>query len=138
MGNNFFAVLRLDLGKRLDSFRPASSPLEITGSDIKIRLLLQGVATHIYLGRPSGAPASIFNPALATLQHRLDHLDYVKVTHQDVMHAADYLNQAIGFYYNETGREKAFKQLRDIAVDQGGSLTGRMASNPTVVGGIKS
>ena len=54
------------------------------------------------------------------------------------MHAADYLNQAIGFYSNETGREKAFKQLRDIAVDQGGSLTGRMASNPTVVGGIKS
>ena len=36
----FFSVLRLDLGKRLDSFRPASSPLEITGSDIKILELL--------------------------------------------------------------------------------------------------
>ena len=38
---------------------------------------------------------------------------------------------------DETGGEKAFKGLLDIAVDQGGSSTGRMPSNPTVVGGIK-
>ena len=136
--------MRLDLGKRLDSLRPASSPSEIIGSVTKIRELLEGVATHIYLGRPSGAPAAIFNPALATLEHRLDHLDHVKVTRQDVMHAADYLNQAIGFYSDETGREKALKGLLDVAVDHGtaavgtSSSTGWMASNPTVVGGIKS
>ena len=118
---SLFSFLRLDLGKRLDSLRPASSPSEIIGSVTKIRELLEGVAAHIYLGRPSGAPAAIFNPALATLQHRLDHLDQVTVTRQDVMHAADYLNQAIGFYSDETGREKALKGLVDIAVDQGGS-----------------
>ena len=116
-----FSLLRLDLGNRLDSLRPASSPSEIIGSVTKIRELLEGVATHIYLGRPSGAPAAIFNPALATLQHRLDHLDHVNVTRQDVMHAADYLNQAIGFYSDETGREKALQGLLDVAVDQGGS-----------------
>ena len=118
---SLLSLLRLDLGKRLDSLRPASSPSEIIGSVTKIRELLEGVATHIYLGRPSGAPAAIFNPALATLQHRLDHLDHVNVTRQDVMHAADYLNQAIGFYSDETGREKALKGLLDIAVDHGGS-----------------
>ena len=92
---SLFSLLRLDLGKRLDSLRPASSPLEITCSVIKILELLEGVAAHIYLGRPGGALASIFNPALATLQHRLDHPGHVKFTRQDAMHAADDLNQAI-------------------------------------------
>jgi len=118
---SLFSFSRLDLRKRLDSLRPASSPLEIIGNVTKIHELLEGVAARIYLGRPSGAPAAIFNPALATLQHRLDHLDQVKVTRQDVMHAADYLNQAIRFYSDETDREKALKGLLDIAVGQGGS-----------------
>ena len=118
---SLFSFLRLDLGKRLDSLRSTSSPSEIIGSVTKKRELLEGVATHIYLGRPGGAPAAVFNPALATLQHRLDHLDQVKVTRQDVMHAANYLNQAIGFYSDETEREKALEGLVDVAVDQGGS-----------------
>ena len=86
-----------------------------------MRELLEGVSTRIYLGRPSGVPAAIFNPALAILQHRLDHLDHVNATRQDVMHAADYLNHAIGFYSDETSREKALQGLLDVAVDQGGS-----------------
>ena len=130
---SLFSFLRLDLGKRLDSLRPASSPSEIIGSVTKIRELLEGVAAHIYLGRPSGAPVAIFNPALATLQHRLDHLDQVKVTRQDVIHAADYFNQAIGFYSDETGRKKALKGLFDIAVDQGGSSNTQL----NWAGGIK-
>ena len=81
---SLFSFLRLDFGKRLDSLRSTSSPSEIIGSVTKKRELLEGVATHIYLGRPGGAPAAVFNPALATLQHRLDHLDQVKVTRQDV------------------------------------------------------
>jgi hypothetical protein len=56
------SFLRLDLGKRLDSLRPASSPSEIIGSVAKIRELLEGVAAHIYLGRYSGAPAAILTP----------------------------------------------------------------------------
>jgi hypothetical protein len=36
--------------------------------------LLGGDQPPVHLGRPGGAPAVIFNPALASLQQRLDHL----------------------------------------------------------------
>ena len=38
------------------------------------------------------------------------------------MHATDYLNQAIGFYSDDAGRDKALKGLVDIAVDHIGWL----------------
>ena len=115
-----FSFLHLDLGARLDSLRPAYLPLEIVGSVAKMDELFGGVNARIYLGRPGGAPAAIFNPALATLQHRLDHLDQVQVTRPDVGHAAQYLNLAIRFYKDETARENAIKEKINVAVGQDG------------------
>ena len=108
-----FSFLHLDLGARLDSLRPAYLPLEIVGSVAKMDELFGGVNARIYLGRPGGAPAAIFNSALATLQHRLDDLDQVQVTRPDVGHAAQYPNLAIGFYKDETAREDAIKKRKN-------------------------
>jgi len=105
-----FSFLHLDLSARLDSLRLPYSPSEIIGSVAKIGELFGSVKAHIHPGRHGGAPAAIFNPALATLQHRLDHLDQVQVTRQDVGHAAQYLNLAVGFYEDETARENAIKE----------------------------
>ncbi|KAF8956121.1 hypothetical protein BDZ97DRAFT_1672053 [Flammula alnicola] len=111
-----FSFLHLDLRKHIDSLCPAYSPSETIGSITKIRELLEGVNTRVYLGRPGGAPAAIFNPALAALQRRLDHLDQVQVTCQDVTHATDYLNLAMKIYDNETARESAIQESVDAAV----------------------
>lgn len=116
-----FSFLHLDLGVCLDSLRPPYLPSEIIGSAAKIGELFGGVNARIYLGRPGGAPAAVFNPALATLQHRLDHLDQVQVTRQYVGHAAQYLDLAIGFYDNETARENAIIKKVNVAVSQDGS-----------------
>ena len=63
---------------------------------------------------------AIFNPALATLQRRLDNLDQVQVDRIDVKYATDYLKQAIKFYADEQTREEAIKETVDVAVGQDG------------------
>ena len=59
--------------------------------------LLGGNDPPIHLGRPGGAPAVIFNPALANLQ-RLDHLEELPVSRSEVGRAVKYLRCAITFY----------------------------------------
>lgn len=112
--------LCLDLSAHPNSLRSAHSPSEIITSVAKIGESFGGVKARIHLGRPGGAPA-IFNPTLATLQHRLDHLDQIQVTRHGVRHAAQYLNLAIGFYNDETARENAIKEKLNLAIGQDGS-----------------
>jgi len=130
---SLFSFLHLDLSARLDSLRLPYSPSEIIGSVAKIGELFGSVKAHIHLGCPGGAPAAIFNPALATLQHRLDHLDQVQVTRQDVGHAAQYLNLAVGFYEDETARENAIKEIINVLIGQDGSWNTQL----NWAGGIK-
>jgi hypothetical protein len=110
----------LALDERLNRLPPASSPLDIVHSSHKLADLLGGDKPPIHLGRPGGAPAAISNPALATLQHRLNHLERVHVSHQEVERAAQYLRCAVAFYDNEDLRQKAIKDLVDDAIGEVG------------------
>ena len=63
------------LDERLNRLSPAPSPSDIVHSSHRLTDLLGGDKPPIHLGRPGGAPAVIFNPALAIFQQRLDHLE---------------------------------------------------------------
>jgi len=78
--------------------RLSRSPSDIVHSSDKLADLLGGNEPPIHLGRPGGVPAVIFNPALATLQQRLDHLEQVQVSRLEVRRAANYLRRAVKFY----------------------------------------
>lgn len=112
--------LRLALDKHLDSLPPIPSPLEVVHSSHKVTDLFGGPQPSIHLGRPGGAPATIFNPALATLQQHLDHLDQVQVTRSEVQRAAEYLRRAVQFYDDEAQRQKAVEELLDGAIGDKG------------------
>lgn len=118
--------LRKDLGERITSLCPSNSPSETAGSPAKIREVIEGNKSRVYVGRPGGAPAAIFNPALAALQLRLENLDQVKVDHGDVVNAAEYMDKAITAYDDESAREKAIKTCIDIAVGQSGDWNSRL------------
>jgi hypothetical protein len=77
---------------------------------------LGGDKPSIHLGQPGGAPAVIFNPALAMLQHRLDHLEQVHVSCPDVVGAAKYLRYAVAFYDSEDLRQKAIKNVVNVII----------------------
>ncbi|KAG5649917.1 hypothetical protein H0H81_001495 [Sphagnurus paluster] len=114
------------LGERITSLCPSNSPSETAGSPAKIREVIEGNKSRVYVGRPGGAPAAIFNPALAALQLRLENLDQVKVDHGDVVNAAEYMDKAITAYDDESAREKAIKTCIDIAVGQSGDWNSRL------------
>jgi hypothetical protein len=77
------------------------------------------VTSHpIHLGRPGGVPVAIFNPALAILQQRLEHLEQVPVSRSDVERAAKYLKCAVAFYEDEAHRQKAIKELVDEVIGE--------------------
>jgi len=65
----------------------------------------------------------IFNPALAILQQRLDHLEQVPVSRLEVERAAKYLQCAVTFYKDETHRQDAIKKLVDEAIGEEGKWT---------------
>ena len=132
-GQSSFSFLHLDLSERIDSLCPTFSPSDTISSIPKTRELVEGVNAHVYLGRPGGAPAAIFNPALAALQRRLDHLDQIQVTRQDVTHATDYLNLAIKIYDDEAARESAVEESINTAVGRDGSWNTKL----DWAGGIK-
>ena len=54
------------------------------------------------------------------LQRRLDHLEQVHVSRQEVERAAQYLRCAVAFYDNEGLRQKAIKDLVDDAIGEAG------------------
>jgi hypothetical protein len=81
---------------------------------------LGGDKPSIHLGGPGGVPAAIFNPALAMLQRRLSQLEQVHVSRSEVERAAKYLRCAVAFYDNEGLRQKAIKDLVDVAIGEAG------------------
>ncbi|KAG5651027.1 hypothetical protein H0H81_010155 [Sphagnurus paluster] len=79
---------------------------------------------HIMVSDPEvlgGAPAAIFNPALAALQSRLNHLDEVQVDSQDITNATEYLDAASRTYRDENIRERVIKQNVNVAIGRHGS-----------------
>ena len=110
----------LALDESLNRLAPTPSPSDIVDSFSRQAELLGGDKASIHLGRPGGAPASIFNPALATLQRRLDHLEQVHVSRRDVEGAAEYLRYAVAFYDNEDVRQKAIKNVVNDVIGETG------------------
>jgi hypothetical protein len=58
----------------------------------------------------------IYQPSLATLQHRLEHPESIAVTSTDVERAAKYFLCAAAFYRDENERQKAIKEILDGAL----------------------
>ncbi|KAG5649766.1 hypothetical protein H0H81_002108 [Sphagnurus paluster] len=134
--------LRKDLRKRMDTVCPAYSPSETVGSGVlnRIRELLENdtnkmseLLESVNTGRPGGVPVAIFNPALATLQFRLDHLDQVQVDHRDITNATQYLADAVKVHHDKAARERAIKDNIDGAIGQHGSWNKKIGW----AGGIK-
>ncbi|KAG5649767.1 hypothetical protein H0H81_002109 [Sphagnurus paluster] len=118
--------VKKDLGNRIASLRPTSSPSETVSNVGKIRQLIEGEKAHVHVGRPGGAPAAIFNLALAALQSRLENLRDVEVDFRDIANAADYLDRATKTYDDEAAREKAIQDCIDIAVGQRGEWNAKL------------
>jgi len=62
----------------------------------------------------------IFNPALAILQQRLDHLEELPVSRSEVERATKYLRCAVTFYEDDARRRDAIQGLVDEAIGQKG------------------
>lgn len=75
-----FLIYAIALNERLNKLSPGPSPSDIVSSPDKLADVFGGETHDIYLDRRGGAPAMIFNPVLATLQQRLDHLEQVEVS----------------------------------------------------------
>jgi hypothetical protein len=75
--------------------------------------LLGGDKTLIHL---SGAPAALFNPALAILQRNLENLEQVEISPSDVDHASQYLRFATKFYKDEAQCQRAIMELIEEAI----------------------
>ncbi|KAF8335524.1 hypothetical protein F5887DRAFT_989005 [Amanita rubescens] len=69
---------------------------------------------------PSDIPLPFFNPALAILQQRLDHLEELSVSRSEVERAAQYLRCAVTFYGDETHHQHAIQGVVDEAIGQKG------------------
>ncbi|CAA7263657.1 unnamed protein product [Cyclocybe aegerita] len=108
------------LDKCLNDLPPGYSPSEIVKSP-KIQAQLLGGKEHlIHLGRPGGAPATIFNPALAGLQKRLDDLEKVEVTRQEIERAADYIQETVKFHDDEAQLQRVIQDILDQAIGGNG------------------
>lgn len=118
-----FLASALDLNKRINNLSPDLSPSEIVTSPEKLLGIFGGYQPDVHLGRPGGAPAVIFSPALAALQQRLDRLESVDVSHQEVVGCVGpYLRYAVEFSGDEQEqeREETIRHLIDMAVGQPG------------------
>jgi hypothetical protein len=70
--------------------------------------------------RLSGAPAALFNPALAILQRNLENLEQVGISTSDVGHASQYVRYATKFYKDEAQRQNAIMELIEEAIGKKG------------------
>ena len=77
MGTHLSCSCVVALDQSLDRLNPNLSPSELVHSPDKVAELLGGDKTLIHL---SGAPAALFNPALARLQRNLENLEQVAVS----------------------------------------------------------
>ena len=94
--------------RSLDCITPNVAPSEVVRSPDKVADLLGDDKSLIHL---SGAPAALFNPALATLQRNLENLEQVEISPSDIGHAAQYLRCAIKFYKDDAQRQDAIMEL---------------------------
>ena len=108
----------LALDSSLNRLASFPSPSDIVHTPQHQAQLLGGEKPSIHLGRSGGPPAVIFNPALAISQRRLDHLGQVNVSPSTVECASKYLRYAVTFYEDEVHRQKAIKELVDVAIGE--------------------
>ena len=101
--------------------------MEIVHAPDKLANLLGGDEPPIHLGRPGGAPAALFNHALATLQWNLENLEEVEVSRLDVERSAKYLQSVVRFYKDEAQRQTAITELINEAIGENGEW-GRVLS----------
>jgi hypothetical protein len=105
-----FFIYTVALDEHLNNLSPGPSPFDIVNSTKKVNEIFGDDKCQIHLNQ---VPAVIFNPALAALQQRLENLDQIEVSRQEVGRAADYLYSAINYYDDESVRELAVKRLID-------------------------
>ena len=105
------------LDQSLDRLTPNLSPSEIVHSPDKVADLFDNDKSLIHL---SGAPAALFNPALAILQRNLENLKDVEISPSDVGHASQYLRYATKFYRDEAQRQSAIMELIEEATGKKG------------------
>ena len=86
------------------------SPSEIVNSTKNVNRIFGDPNCQIHINE---VPAVIFNRSLAALQQRLENLDEIKVSRQDVALAAEYLLAANAYYVDENARELAIKKIID-------------------------
>ncbi|KAJ3508829.1 hypothetical protein NLJ89_g5539 [Agrocybe chaxingu] len=109
------------LDERLNGLPPRYSPSDIVKMPKIQAQILGGDKPLIHLGRPGGVPATIFNPALATLQQRLDDLEKVEVDCQEIERAAKYIQRTVEFHEDEAHLQKEIQDLLDQAIGENGS-----------------
>ncbi|CAA7270480.1 unnamed protein product [Cyclocybe aegerita] len=110
------------LDERLKRLLPGDSPSDIVKAPKTQAKILGGDKPLIHLGRPGGVPATIFNPALATLQQRLDDLEKVEVDCQEIERAAKYILRTVEFHEDEAHLQKEIQDLLDQAIGEKGCI----------------
>ncbi|KAJ3510653.1 hypothetical protein NLJ89_g4547 [Agrocybe chaxingu] len=108
------------LNECLKRLPPDCSPSELVHSPKKQAELLGGNKPLIHMGWPGGVPATIFNPALAALQQRLDRLEQVQVRPREIERAAWYISWTVKFHEDEAILQIWIKDLLNIAIGQNG------------------
>ncbi|PPQ82774.1 hypothetical protein CVT25_009269 [Psilocybe cyanescens] len=122
--NVYNSHIRKALHKSLDRLSLSSLPSDVISSSHKLAEVLDPKSSDypkIHLGRPGGAPAVIFNPALAILQQDLDDPQQVLVDRADVERAFKYIQCAVRFYKDEASRQNEIKMLVDNMIGEAGN-----------------
>ena len=117
MGTHLSCSCAVALDQSLDRLNPNSSPSDIVHFPDKVAELLDDDKSLIRL---SGAPAALFNPALAILQKNLENLEQVGISPSDVDHANQYIRYATKFYKDEAQCQKAIMELIEEAIGEKG------------------
>ncbi|TDL20575.1 hypothetical protein BD410DRAFT_821803 [Rickenella mellea] len=118
--NEYLRKIMKALDKRVKC-ESSPSPSEFVNNPNKQSEAFRGAKPPIYMDRPGGAPAVIYQPSLATLQHRLEHPETITVSSTDVEHAAEFFRCAAAFYKDESERQKAIKTILDGALGATGN-----------------
>ncbi|KAJ2914043.1 hypothetical protein MD484_g6368, partial [Candolleomyces efflorescens] len=119
------------LGKVMDDLSTAPSPSEVVKNTQGVATFLNPDDGLVYVDR---VPVAMFSPPLAKLQGLFDDLESkVEPSDTEVACAAEFLGEAIGFFYDEEERQDAIRQYVNILAGESGRWGVRLKS----VGDIK-
>ena len=116
-----FLICAVALNEHLDALSlQIPSPSEVITSASTLAQVFGGEHALIHIGQPGGAPAVIFNPILAALQQKLDHLEQIQVSVSDINHAAQYIRSVVKFHGSEEEFQNNIKESVTNAIGSTG------------------